>query len=134
MRSLYRRDLGAESSAVGRLAGKLGIDVGGDVGRHLLDALHDLRALAGDALLGLVDARAELLAELGQALAGGSAVGLGPLALQATGVLTRVGQPLLVGRDQRPRLLARLLGRVQVALDLGLPLLQRVADRGNREL
>ncbi len=68
--------------------------------------------------------------------------GLATIALAGVGVgignifgsfVAGVGQPLLVSRDQGAGFLVGLLGRVEIALDLGLTLVQRVGDRGHRE-
>jgi hypothetical protein len=67
------------------------------------------------------------------ALKRAGAVGLALLACQPAGLLAGVGQALLVGRDQGAGLLVGFFGRVEIALDLGLALGQRVGDRRYRE-
>ena len=84
-------------------------------------------ALPGDALLGLVDLRCQPCRASSVSRAVAAALSASARSrVQPAGLLAGVGQALLVGGDQGAGVLVGLLGRVEVALDLGLPLVERV--------
>ena len=55
------------------------------------------------------------------------------LARQAAGILARIGQPLLIGLDQRPSVVVGLLGGSKVARDLGIARLQGGGNARHRD-
>ena len=103
--------------------------LGRDVVRHVLEACPSPGRAARRCAARPRRCAVDHVVQLGEPGRGGGAVGLGLLAVSRRAVLAGVGQALLVGGDQRAGLLVRLLGRVEVALDLGLALVERVGDR-----
>ena len=100
---------------------------------HLLEAAEGAGTRRGDALLGLGDLPADSLVELGETGSRGGAVRLLTLARQAAGILARIGQPLLIGLDQRPSVVVGLLGGSKVARDLGIARLQGGGNARHRD-